>query len=65
MIELSKCLQGGFASCCSVIGNYIVQQLDELEIFTQEHSLSVVKLLSQVRLLVCVAFRFSHTHTYA
>ena len=50
MTEMSKCLQGHFASCSSAVASYILQQLDDQEMLSQEHSSSVVKLLSQVLL---------------
>ena len=49
MTELSKCLQGHFASCSSTVATFIIRQLDEQEPPSPDHAHSVVRLLSQVR----------------
>ena len=56
MTELSRCLQGHFASCSSSVAMFITRQLDEQEPPSPDHAHSVVKLLSQVGACTCRAY---------
>ena len=47
--ELCRCLQNHFAASCQDLVNFVIQQFDEPELFSSDHTLSVIKLLMQVR----------------
>lgn len=53
MSELSRCLQGHFASCSPSVATFVIRQLDEQEPPSPDHAHSVVRLLSQVWRLAC------------
>ena len=46
--ELCRCLQNHFAASCPDLVNFVIQQFDEPELFSADHTLSVIKLLMQV-----------------
>ncbi len=48
MMELSRCLQGHFASHCHQVASFILKQLEEDELGSQRHASSIVQLLLQV-----------------